>query len=60
MQVRAPSGRSVAFTLGRRDKRMIVDGLGMVGMTLEQLPAIEQFEARHYAATPWMQVLVAA
>jgi 3-isopropylmalate/(R)-2-methylmalate dehydratase small subunit len=60
MQVRAPSGRVVAFTLGQRDKRMIVDGLDMVGMTLEQLPDIEQFEARHYAASPWMQVLDAA
>jgi 3-isopropylmalate/(R)-2-methylmalate dehydratase small subunit len=60
MQVRAPSGRVVDFTLGARDKRMIVDGLDMVGMTLEQLPAIEAFEARHYAATPWMQVLGAA
>jgi 3-isopropylmalate/(R)-2-methylmalate dehydratase small subunit len=57
MQVRSPSGRVVAFSLGERDKRMIVDGLDMIGMTLEQLPQIEQFEARHFAAAPWMRVL---
>jgi 3-isopropylmalate/(R)-2-methylmalate dehydratase small subunit len=57
MRIHSPAGRAIGFGLGRRDKRMIVDGLDMIGMTLEQLPAIEQFEAAHFAGAPWMRVL---
>ena len=57
LQVRSPTGRTFGFSMGPRDKRMILEGLDMIGMSLEHLPAIEQFEARHFAAAPWMRVL---
>jgi 3-isopropylmalate/(R)-2-methylmalate dehydratase small subunit len=57
MQVHSPSGRAFSFSMSQRDRRMILEGLDMVGMTLEQRPAIEQFEARHFADAPWMRVL---
>jgi 3-isopropylmalate/(R)-2-methylmalate dehydratase small subunit len=56
MQVHSPAQRSFGFQMGERNRRMIFDGLDMVGMTLEQLSAIEQFELRHVAARPWTRV----
>jgi 3-isopropylmalate/(R)-2-methylmalate dehydratase small subunit len=57
MQVYSPSGRAFAFSIGERNRRMIVEGLDMIGLTLQHHGAIEQFEARHFAAAPWMRVL---
>lgn len=57
LQVRSPAGRTFGFSMGQRDRRMILEGLDMIAMSLEHLPAIEQFEARHFAAAPWMRVL---
>lgn len=57
MQIHSPAGRAFGFSMGERNRRMILEGLDMIGMSLEQRPAIEQFEARHFAATPWMRVL---
>ncbi|WP_426178219.1 3-isopropylmalate dehydratase small subunit [Massilia sp. TWR1-2-2] len=57
MQVHSPSGRAFAFTIGERNRRMIIEGLDMIGLTLKHHAAIEQFEARHFAAAPWMRVL---
>ncbi|MES2759273.1 MAG: 3-isopropylmalate dehydratase small subunit [Pseudomonadota bacterium] len=60
MQIRSPAGRTFGFSMGERNRRMIVEGLDMIGMTLKHRAAIEQFEARHVAAAPWMRVLDAA
>jgi 3-isopropylmalate/(R)-2-methylmalate dehydratase small subunit len=57
MQVHSPSGRAFAFAIGERNRKMIVEGLDMIGLTLQHHAAIEQFEARHFAAAPWMRVL---
>ncbi len=57
MQVQAPSGRIFGFFIGERNRQMIVEGLDMIGLTLQHHGAIEQFEARHFAAAPWMRVL---
>ena len=57
MQVHSPAGRTFAFGMGQRHRRMILEGLDMIAMTLEHRPAIEQFEARHFAEAPWMRVL---
>jgi 3-isopropylmalate/(R)-2-methylmalate dehydratase small subunit len=52
----APSGRRYPFSLPARQKQMLVEGLGMVGMTLRQEAAIDAFEARHWAAQPWCRI----
>ena len=57
MQVHSPAGRVFGFSMGQRDRRMILEGLDTIGMTLEHRAAIEQFEARHFADAPWMRVL---
>jgi len=56
MEVRSAS-HVFRFALGERHKKMIVEGLDMVGATLQLLPRIEMFEQRHYAAAPWGRVL---
>jgi 3-isopropylmalate/(R)-2-methylmalate dehydratase small subunit len=56
MQAHSPAGRTFAFRMGERDRRMILEGVDMVAMTLEHKSAIEQFEARHFADAPWMRV----
>lgn len=57
MQVCSPAGRAFRFSMGERNRKMIVEGLDMIGMTLQHRTAIEQFEAEHFAAAPWMRVL---
>lgn len=44
------------FELPARQKRMFVEGLDMIGMTLSDGGAIDAFEAKHYAANPWMKI----
>ncbi|RQO36028.1 3-isopropylmalate dehydratase small subunit [Herminiimonas sp. KBW02] len=51
---------SFPFTLGARHRQMIVEGLDMIGATMQLLPEIERFEASHNARTPWSKVLPAA
>ncbi|WP_076593788.1 3-isopropylmalate dehydratase small subunit [Herminiimonas arsenitoxidans] len=48
------------FTLAARHKKMIIEGLDMVGATMQLLPEIEQFERRHDVAAPWAKVMPAA
>jgi len=48
------------FTLGARHRQMIVEGLDMIGATMQLLPEIERFEAGHDAHFPWAKVLPAA
>ncbi|WP_211473866.1 3-isopropylmalate dehydratase small subunit [Collimonas humicola] len=48
-----------AFTLAERHRKMIVEGLDMVGATLQFLPQIIAFENRHEAVSPWAKVLPA-
>ncbi|MBX9798778.1 MAG: 3-isopropylmalate dehydratase small subunit [Burkholderiaceae bacterium] len=51
---------SFPFTLGARHRQMIVEGLDMIGATMQLLPEIERFEAGHDARYPWTKVLPAA
>ncbi|MFZ4877517.1 3-isopropylmalate dehydratase small subunit [Janthinobacterium sp. Mn2066] len=57
LTIRAPDGALTPFTLAPRSRRMLVDGMDMVALTLQSLPQIEVFEQRHVAAQPWMRVL---
>ncbi|VWD06432.1 3-isopropylmalate dehydratase small subunit [Burkholderia lata] len=54
--VRTADGSEYPFDLPERQKRMFVEGLDMIGMTLADSAAIDAFEARHRAASPWMQI----
>ncbi|NHV28787.1 3-isopropylmalate dehydratase small subunit [Burkholderia sp. D-99] len=54
--VRTADGSEYPFDLPERQKRMFVEGLDMIGMTLADRTAIDGFEARHYKAHPWMRI----
>jgi 3-isopropylmalate/(R)-2-methylmalate dehydratase small subunit len=49
-------GAEYPFELPARQKRMFVEGLDMIGMTLSDRAAIDTFEAKHYAENPWMKI----
>ena len=51
---------SFPFTLAARHRKMIVEGLDMIGATMQLLPEIERFEQSHDARFPWSKVLPAA
>lgn len=51
--VHSAAGRSYAFPLGARHKRMVIDGLDTIDLTLSMQARIEAFEQAHRAARPW-------
>jgi 3-isopropylmalate/(R)-2-methylmalate dehydratase small subunit len=53
MTVHTAGGRTFPFSLGARQRKMLVEGLDMIGATLRQLDEIEAFERRHAASQPW-------
>lgn len=57
LTITAPDGTLTPFELAPRPRRMLVDGMDMVALTMQSLPQIEAFEQRHVAAQPWMRVL---
>jgi len=57
MTITAPDGTLTPFDLAPRSRRMLVDGMDMVALTLQSMPQIVAFERRHVAAQPWMRVL---
>jgi 3-isopropylmalate/(R)-2-methylmalate dehydratase small subunit len=57
MTITAPDGTLTPFDLAPRSRRMLVDGMDMVALTLQSMPQIVAFEQRHVAAQPWMRVL---
>jgi 3-isopropylmalate/(R)-2-methylmalate dehydratase small subunit len=54
--VRSADGAEYSFELPARQKRMFIEGLDMIGMTLSDGDAIDAFEARHHADHPWMKI----
>ena len=57
MHIRAPDGSLTPFALAPREKRMLVDGMDMLALTLQSMDNIAAFEQAHVAAQPWMRVL---
>lgn len=55
--VRTTSGRSYAFEMEPRHRKMYQDGLDVLGASLQMLPEIEAFERDHWARNPWTRVL---
>ncbi|MGC7404027.1 3-isopropylmalate dehydratase small subunit [Pandoraea pneumonica] len=50
------TGERFGFEMPARQKRMFVEGLDMIGMTLAERATIDAFEARHAAQHPWMSI----
>ncbi|WP_175874287.1 3-isopropylmalate dehydratase small subunit [Burkholderia sp. BCC0397] len=55
--VRTASGVRYAYPIGARHKRMVIEGMDTVDLTLDALAAIEAFERLHFARHPWAQVM---
>jgi 3-isopropylmalate/(R)-2-methylmalate dehydratase small subunit len=55
--VRTALGRTYTFRMDARHRQMYLDGLDVLGASLQMLPQIEAFEKRHWAENPWTRVL---
>lgn len=51
--VTSGSGRVFSFPIEARQKRMVIDGIDMIGLTLASLDNIEAFEQDHRRRYPW-------
>lgn len=55
--VMSASGKRYAYPIGARHKRMVIEGIDTIDLTLDALAAIEAFERSHFARHPWAQVM---
>jgi len=51
------SGQIFKFLLGARHKRMVIEGMDTIDLTLTSLADIEAFEKRHFERHPWAAVM---
>ncbi|AMM18147.1 3-isopropylmalate dehydratase [Burkholderia sp. PAMC 28687] len=51
------SGKVFSFPLGARHKRMVIEGMDTIDLTLTQLADIQAFEKRHFERYPWAAVM---
>lgn len=51
--VTSGSGRFFSFPIDARHKRMVIDGIDMIGLALASLDKIEAFEREHRRRYPW-------
>lgn len=51
------SARVFKFPLGARHKRMVIEGMDTIDLTLTHLADIEAFEKRHFERHPWAAVM---
>jgi 3-isopropylmalate/(R)-2-methylmalate dehydratase small subunit len=58
MTVRS-AGVEARFSLSARHRRMLMEGLDVIGLTLTQRALIERFAQSHWERHPWMQDLAA-
>jgi 3-isopropylmalate/(R)-2-methylmalate dehydratase small subunit len=49
-----PDGRTYRFDIDAVYKERLLKGLDDVGLVLQELPAIEAFEKRHFEKMPWL------
>jgi 3-isopropylmalate/(R)-2-methylmalate dehydratase small subunit len=52
--ITGPDGRDYRFDIEPGYKERLLKGLDDVGLVLQELPAIEAFEKRHFAERPWL------
>jgi 3-isopropylmalate/(R)-2-methylmalate dehydratase small subunit len=55
--VTTTSGRTYAFKMEPRHRKMYLDGLDVLGASLQMISQIETFEREHWARNPWARVL---
>jgi 3-isopropylmalate/(R)-2-methylmalate dehydratase small subunit len=55
--VTSASGLTFSFPLVARHKRMVIDGMDTIDLTLASLAGIEAFEQRHFERHPWAAVM---
>jgi len=53
-EITGPDGGSIKFDLDPFRKQCLVEGLDDIGLTLQQAPAIADFEARQRLSQPWL------
>lgn len=53
-QVRT-AGHSAPFTISERHRRMFLDGLDVIGASLNYRDRIDAFAAQHWSAQPWVR-----
>ena len=52
--IAGPDGKTYHFDIDAVYKERLLKGLDDVGLVLQELPAIEAFEKRHFAKMPWL------
>ena len=52
--ITGPDGKTYRFEIEPVYKERLLKGLDDVGLVLQELPAIEAFEKRHFAVRPWL------
>ena len=52
--ITGPDGKTYRFDIEPVYKERLLKGLDDVGLVLQELPTIEAFERRHFAAMPWL------
>ena len=57
--ITGPDGSEIRFELDPFKKRCLLEGLDDVGLTLEKEAAIDSFEEKRRAATPWLDTTAA-
>jgi len=53
--IRGPDGGEISFEVDAHRKRCLIEGLDDIGLTLEKADAIDDYEARLAAQTPWLR-----
>ena len=53
-QIHGAAGGPIAFEVDPFRKHCLLEGLDDIGLTLQHVDAIRDFEARHKAANPWL------
>jgi len=55
--VTSSSGEQYAYPIDARHKRMVIEGMDTVDLTLDSIAAIEAFERSHFIRHPWARVM---
>ena len=53
-EITRPDGQVIRFDLDPFRKHCLLNGLDDIGLTMQQAPAIDDFEAKRRAAQPWL------
>ena len=58
--ITGPDGGSITFEVDPFRKHCLLNGLDDIGLTMEKADAIDAFEAKQAASTPWLRAGLAA